>query len=252
MPRKASISPKWNVPEIFRQRLGDVAGRQRAMVSDGHLLLILHELPTEDSAERNLRLFWRAPDGSWQSDCLGSGITALQTHLTEYSMAVDQLDKLEGQASGSEDYFRIRHAISPLRRASHNLHLALQEGREAVPDDRELISCRNQAGSIERAADLVYEDADHGLQFAIARQAEHQAVATRRLNILAALFLPMATIAAVFGMNLSHEFEHALAPWPFLFVLLSGMAMGLLVKTFLVPQSPRVRKDRYAVRPPAK
>jgi len=249
MPRKASILPKWNVPELFRQRLGDVAGRQRAMVSEGHLLLILHELPTEDSAKRNLRLFWRAPDGTWQSNCLGAGITALQTHLTEYDTAVDQLEKLEHLASGPEDYFRLRRAITPLRRASHNLHEALQAGREAVPDDRDLISCRNQADTIERAADLLQEDAEHGLQYAIARQVEHQALATNRLNVLAALFLPMATVAAVFGMNLPQGFEHDFAPWPFLIVLLSGMAMGLLVMTFVVPKSPRVRKDRYAVRP---
>ena len=132
MPRKASIPPKWDVPQLFRQRLGDVAGRQRVMVSEGHLLLILHELPTEESAERNLRLFWRAPDGTWQSDCLGAGIAALQMHLTEYAMAVDQLDKLEDQASGSEDFFRVRHAMTPLRRASLNLHKALQIGRAHV------------------------------------------------------------------------------------------------------------------------
>ena len=68
-------------------------------------------------------------------------------------------------------YFQVRHAITPLRRAAHNMHKALQAGREAVPDDRELISCRNMADTIERAAELVYEDAEHGLQYAIARQA---------------------------------------------------------------------------------
>ena len=247
MPRKASIPSNWQVPDVFRRRLGDVAGRQRAMSAEGHLLLILHELPSLDSAERHLRLFWRAADGTWQSDCLGAGIAALQAHLTEYSKAVDYLDKLESEAFGSDAYFRIRHAITPLRRAAHNLHKALQEGRQAVPDDRELISCRNQADNIERAADLVYEDSEHGLQYAMARQAEHQAVAAHRLNVLAALFLPLATVAALFGMNLPHGFEEAYAPWPFLVVLVGGMVTGMLVQAFVAPPTHRPRKDRYQV-----
>ncbi len=247
MARKASIPSNWAVPDLFRRRLGDVAGRQRAMTADGHLLLILHELPTEESAERNLRLFWRAPDGAWQSDCLGPGINALRAHLTEYAKAVDHLDKLEAEAFGSEAYFRVRHAITPLRRAAHNLSKTLQAGREAAPDDRELISCRNQADTIERAAELVQEDADHGLQYAIARQAEQQAIASHRLNILAALFLPLATVAAVFGMNVPHGLEHLFEPWLFWIVLALGMVMGFLVKSFVAPPQPRRRKDKYTV-----
>ncbi len=247
MPPKASIPSNWGVPALFRQRLGDVAGRQRAMSADGHLLLILHELPSQDSAERNLRLFWRAPDDTWTSDCLGTGIAALQSHLTEYSKAVDYLDKCEAEAIGSEAYFRVRHAITPLRRAVHNMHKALQAGRETVPEDRELISCRNQADTIERAADLIYEDAEHGLQYAIARQGEQQAIAAHRLNILAALFLPLATVAAVFGMNMPHGLEHVIEPWFFWIVLGFGMAMGFLVKAFVAPPGRRARKDKYSV-----
>jgi len=247
MPRKAAIPSNWQVPDLFRRRLGDVAGRQRSMSAEGHLLLILHELPSEDSAERNLRLFWRAPDGTWQSDGLGPGIAALQAHLAEYSKAVDHLDQLEAEAYGSEGYFRVRHAITPLRRAAHNMHKALQSAREAAPDDRELISCRNQADTIERAAELVYEDAEHGLQYAIARQAEQQAVASHRLNIIAALFLPLATVAAIFGMNVSHGLEHLFEPWLFWIVLVFGMVMGFFVKAFVAPPSPRPRKDKYSV-----
>lgn len=246
-PKKASIPSNWDVPELFRRRLGDVAGRQRAMSADGHLLLILHELPSVDTAVRHLRLFWRAPDGTWKSDCLGPGIAALQAHLAEYSKAVDHLDKLEAEAYGSDAYFQVRHAIAPLRRAAHNMHKTLQAGREAAPDDRELISCRNMADTIERAADLVQEDADHGLQYAMARQAEHQAVATQRLNILAALFLPLATVAAVFGMNVPHGLEHVFEPWLFWVVLVLGMMMGFVVRAFVAPAAPRRRKDKYSV-----
>jgi Mg2+ and Co2+ transporter CorA len=118
-----------------------------------------------------------------------------------------------------------------------------------VPQDRELISCRNQADSIERAADLVYEDAEHGLQYAIAKQGEYQAAATHRLNVMAALFLPLATIAAVFGMNLPHGFEQVDNPMPFMLVLFAGMSMGIVVKAFIVPRPRHGRRDRYAIKP---
>ena len=36
----------WDVPEVFRKRLGEGAGRQRCMTADGHLLLVLHQPPT--------------------------------------------------------------------------------------------------------------------------------------------------------------------------------------------------------------
>lgn len=239
--RKVSIPPNWDVPAIFRQRMGDVAGHQRAMFADGHLLLVLHELPSTESPKRNLRLFWRAPEGTWNSDCFGNGISALQNHLSEYSKRVDQLDEMVSNACGADDYYLAVHAVAPLRRAAHNMHETLQNGREALVADRDLISCRNQAGTIERAADLVNEDAQHGLQYAIAKQVEQQATATHRLNMLAAFFFPVATFAAVFGMNLSHGMEQLLAPWLFWLVLAVGVAMGFIVHAFV---SPRVRRGR--------
>ena len=55
-PAKASLIPaSWDVPEEFRQRLGDEPGRQRVMQADGHLLLILHAPPLADSPVRDGR-----------------------------------------------------------------------------------------------------------------------------------------------------------------------------------------------------
>lgn len=38
---KSAIPPTWKVPDLFRSRLGESAGRQRAMASEGHLLIVL-------------------------------------------------------------------------------------------------------------------------------------------------------------------------------------------------------------------
>lgn len=250
MQRKASIPSGWKVPELFRKRLGDVAGHQRAMSADGHLLLILHEPPATDTAERQLRLFWRDAEGAWKSDCLGDGIASLQTHVSQYAKRVDELDKTEAQARGSDDFFGVRREVSPLRRAAHNMHEAMQAGHDAIPDDRELISCRNQAGTIERAAELIYEDAQHGLQYATAKQVEEQARAGQRLNLLAAVFFPIATLAAVFGMNMQHGLEHLAEPWLFWVILLVGIAMGLMVRSFVAPLQKRRRRPDHLRREP--
>lgn len=47
------IPPTWNLPETIRNRLGaSTYGRQRAMLEDGHLLVILHKPPGPDDAKR--------------------------------------------------------------------------------------------------------------------------------------------------------------------------------------------------------
>src|SRR5687768_162403 len=66
--KKAKIIPSsWELPNIFHGRLGEAAGRQRAMVHDGHLLLILHDVPEPGVPERVAVLFWRNPQGVWRS-----------------------------------------------------------------------------------------------------------------------------------------------------------------------------------------
>ena len=132
------------------------------------------------------------------------------------------------------------------------MHEALQTGREAVADDRALISCRNQAGTIERGADLVYEDAQHGLQYAIAKQAEQQAKASHRLNVLAAFFLPIATFAAVFGMNIHHGLEHFGSPWIFWLLLLAGLVLGLIVRSIVSPTDRQLPASHYDARDPSR
>src|SRR5258705_279200 len=125
------LPPDWQLPATFVQRLGDNAGRQRAMSADGHLLLVLHEPPAAGAPERTGRAFWRDP-----------------------------------------------------------------------------------AGEVERAVELLHGDVRNGLDFTIAHQAERQAeqahgmaVAGYRLNLLAALFVPITALGSVFGMHLAHGLD---------------------------------------------
>lgn len=248
MIRKVSIPQDWKVPDIFRGRLSDLAGRQRAMFADEHLLIILHEPPTAAQVGRNARLFWRSPEGEWRSDTLGLGINSLRTHLNEFAERLQRLEEAIQKAGGADDYYRFRRSVAPLRSAAHGMHTALQQAREFVPDDRELIGCRDQALNIEQAADFTLDDAQHGLEYAIAKQAEEQAKAGHRLNLLAALFFPLATLAAVFGMNVQHPLQGQDNPWLFWLLVGGGVATGFVARSIIaepVTETLRTRERRW-------
>lgn len=240
MQAKSVLPHHWAVPQIFRDRLGDQAGRQRAMGADGHLLLILHELPETGERARRGRFFWRQPDGTWTSHELGGGTRALDKHLTEYADLVDKLEAQVGRAQSAQDYFTVMRALGPLHRAASNMHSTLQHAREMYEKYRDIIVFRDRAVEIERAAALVYEDAKNGMDFAIARETEEQsqssqrmAISAHRLNVLAAFFFPLATLGAIFGMNLKIGLEEEVFPIPFLIVLVFGLIAGLVIKSFI-------------------
>ena len=236
-----SILPKtWEVPDLFRQRLGDQVGRQRCMVADGHLLLILHAAPGPDDTERQGRLFWRRPDGEWLTDQSGNGIGALDRLLTEYQDGLDVLEGREGEAQSPEAYFEVIQALAPINRSSTNLLSALQDAREQLKDVRELINFRDRAGVISRTAELTYAEARYGLEFVMAKGAQAQgqssiemAKASHRLNVLAAFFFPIVTLAGLFGVNLQHGLEGTPAPVAFLGLIGVGLFFGVVLKVWV-------------------
>ena len=184
----------WEVPQIFRDRLGARAGRQRAMFADGHLLLTLHEPPKPDEEERVGRFFWRQPDGTWSSSERGKGPNAISRHLNEYTDILDELEKRDQAADSAEGYFGVLSELGPLQRAAQNIHQALQQAREMVSADRDIINFRDQAYQIVRTAELLYHDSKNSLDFAVAKRAEEQShhayqmsLSAHRLNMLAYL-----------------------------------------------------------------
>jgi Mg2+ and Co2+ transporter CorA len=94
--------------------------------------------------------------------------------------------------------------------------------------------------SIARTAELIQTDAKHSLDYLVARESRvqseinrQQALSAHRLNILASVFLPVGTIAAVFGMNMHHGFENFPA-WVFWIVLVMGMGIGIGISGFVL------------------
>ncbi len=238
---EGSVIPKiWtSFPEAIRVRLGRGAGPQRAMMEEGHLLIILHHLPQADEHDRRAAIFWRQPTGEWKTNADGIGAMAIQKLLDSYESAILSLEDAEDKANSAKAYHSVLEGLAPLLRAARGLHRALQQARELMKEERELINFRDSAAALERSAELLLQDAQFGLDFVVAKQAEaqaevaeRQAAASHKLNILAALFLPLTTLASVFGMSLKIPGD----AWPQTFwaVACTGIIMGTIMCTLVM------------------
>jgi hypothetical protein len=241
-----SILPSvWEVPELFRQRLGTSVGRQRMMAHEGHLLLVLHEVPEAGVPERKGVLFWRDPKGEWKTNERGSGKAALRELLQRYATRVDELEAAYAAASTATTLFPVLRAVSPIVRASKHLHETLQAAREQVKLDKEIINARDAAGEVERAAELLATEAKNALESEIAEAAETQARLNgelaqtgARLNMLAAIFLPLTAVGSLFGMNLPHGLESIAGPMTFWIIAIGGLLLGLVIRGSLSKRTP--------------
>ena len=256
------IPEQWQVPDRFRQRVGTQAGRQRAMIDSGHLLLILHDIPGADEMQRTARLFWRAPSGEWKAagTSQGNGLSVLRRHLESFQEAIHGLDEavdqaVEAGAAQPEPFFEVITKATPLQRTTRHLARALQEAREGV-EDKDLISLRDLAGDLERGIEIVGSDARNALEFSIAKNAEAQAEQARlsakaqhRLNMLAALFFPVTAIGAILGTEMRTGLEGR-GPWVFWLIFLCAFGIGFLVRSSVAKAEPGQAPDALAAPAP--
>lgn len=214
------IPEAWSVPARFRHRVGAGAGRQRAMVEDGHLLLILHDVPAAGVTERSARVFWRKPDGSWSGD--------VRAHLEKFRGVVHALDERVDQTSDVDELFQIIRSATPLFRTVRHMHMAFQQAREGI-DDVEIITLRDAAGDVERAADLTLQDAKNALEHAQAKLSQQMSDAQHRLNLLAALFFPVTAIASVVGTTM-HSGLESMPPAVYWVIIAAAFAVGFVLR----------------------
>ena len=234
----------WTVPQIFRDRLGDGPGRQRCMEADEHLLLVLHRAPEASETARRARILWRDPEGTWKSNDGTGGLDALKQLLEEYDEVLVSLDAEEHQAEGARQYLQVLTRLAPVLRATRHLHSTLQTARETVREERALINARDHAYRLERTIELLISDARGSLDLIRLKQSEEQAAssaamesAAHRLNFMAALFLPLATLTGIFGVGFAHPGKEDDKSWPlwdshyfpFWLMIAAGLVLGLLI-----------------------
>ncbi len=230
MQRKAF---SWTLPPAIEARLGETSyGRQRAIFEDGQLLTVLHAPPDPDSHTRRPEVFLRKADGTWWHNGMAGGDLSLRKLLNAYRHRFQGHEDAYDRAGDAKDLFHLLDDLAPVSRAAANLHAALQAAREAVKSDKLLIAARDEAYEIARGFELLLHDAKLALDYRMARSAEVQmekaaefTAAQHKLNVLAAVTLPLMAIATVFGMNLTHGLEGP-SRFPFWVVFAAGVVAG--------------------------
>src|SRR5262245_31386593 len=101
------LPPDWKIPAVFTGRLGDTAGRQRAMAADGHLLLVLHDPPAHGTLDRAGRPFWRDAGGRWRAASSDDGLPVLKRHVTAFAERTEELERQWQTAGTADDYFTL-------------------------------------------------------------------------------------------------------------------------------------------------
>lgn len=228
----------WDIPLNIRVHIGDRPGRQREIVADGHLVLVLHKAPVAKLKHRESVYFWRPPGGDWRCSERGQPKPVLEGMIEEYDDAVDALSLTHDTAVSATQKFHVLERVGPLNRAIRNFTDTLAKAHSTIDDsdaESELQKFLDHASDVARSCELLQEDARNSLDFHIARQGELQAIhsrsvekTTHRLNTMATVFLPLTAMASVFGMNLKSGLEQA-PPWMFWAIMVGSIIAGMVV-----------------------
>jgi hypothetical protein len=240
----AKIVPDtWPIPSELKSRVGTRVGRQRLLAHHGHHLLVLHQLPKPGERTRQAAVFWRNPEGHWRCFPGRDSVATLKDHVEAVADALEKLDDRVEDAHKATDFLELIRVARPLQRYTRNMHQTLGQLRDALADDADVLAVRDRAYELERLADNVCDDAENGMQHTIAQHTEEQAALSERiakeshrLNLLAAVAMPITAIGSVLGMNLTNGLEILPEPVSFWTIVVLTFGFGFYLRS-------RVQKD---------
>lgn len=234
------IPHNWRLPDYFRGRLGTSVGRQRAMHLEGQLLLVIHHLPLGDNRSRRGQLFWRDEQAKWLSSDGLPGNASIEKLIHQYQQALEDFDKRSNQVGSAQHYLELLENLGPIVRTARGFYETLQQAREFLPDAKEIIDWRDKMEEITLEFDQLYADLKTAMDVALIRHSEQHAEISRRveqsahrLNVLAALFFPLATLGSVLGTTLTEGWNWSRSGLPFALFLLFGAFCGVLLAGFV-------------------
>ena len=244
MAESPLIPATWQLPESIRRRLGSKVGMQRVIYEEENLVIVAHDVPAPTERVRRGILIWRKPDGTWSSSNGELGNIAIEKLLQKYDQAITKFESAEARANKADAYLKIVEALAPVSRSLQNFSNVMKEARKQVPDATELIDLRDRAYELARSAQLNYQMTRDEMDVAmIVRGEEHSRIADRmaqashRLNMMAAFFLPLATISGVFGTTLTDNWSWSSSVVPFLLMITLGLLAGFVCMVMFQPKS---------------
>ena len=176
--------------------------------------------------------FWRNAEGGWSASN-GGKLDAMGAHFEVFEKALARLTEAEYKASSAREYHDVLTELTPICRTVRHAKEVMQKAREAMAEDERLIDLRDRAAGLERTADLLLQDAGYGLNFTVARRSEEEADAARRLNVLAAIFLPLTAATGLFSMTMKSGTGFEDLPSSFWLVGGGGLFVGLILARML-------------------
>lgn len=237
MQEELLVLPKhYEIESDLAEQLSGRPGHQRCVVGESELLLVVHEVPQAGIPERKAIFFWKQRDGNWLQPS-GTGLCELGALLDRYAKAIDINEELLEKTESTELVFKILRHAGPLTRSTRNLAHALEATLIQEPDDRQIISYRDRAHELERAAELLHNDARETLIYWQAEASEEHARASDRLgkilfklNLITGFFLPLVALGSLLGMNVNlPDFIQNL----FWVIFIGGLTFGGLLLWFV-------------------
>ncbi|BCX49941.1 hypothetical protein HAHE_38490 [Haloferula helveola] len=232
--RARSFLPEgFELEDDLADQLSNRSGGQRYVEGETEALMILHEVPQPKIPEREPIVFWRKGSGKWHGPDGEESLRGISRLLDRYQEAIDRHEATIDETEEITEVFSIIRHAGPIARATRNMATVLEKAAEADEDNRTLRGHRDRVRDLQRAAELLYQDAKLTLDFWQAESAEeHQQAAERsnviafRLNLMAGFFLPLVAVAGLLGMNVA--IPDFLMPW-FWAIISSGLVLGLIV-----------------------
>ena len=224
----------WELPEKIRKRLGRSVGRQRLISEDEHHLIVAHSVPSANQDTRQGVLFWRNERGEWKASNGDPGAIAIANLLEKYEKRLEEMENAEMHAVRAVDYLPILEGLAPIARSSSNFLAVLREAHKALGEESDLLDHRERAYDVARTAELAYQYAKDSMDVAVAKRTEEQtevsrkmAEASHRLNTMAALFFPIATLSGIFGTTFTEDWSWSNYPLAFLAFVAIGLLAGV-------------------------
>jgi len=241
-PSHKQLPGTWKLPSEFRGRIGSTAGRQRAMQSGGHLLLVLHAVPEADEASRRGRFFWRNAAGKWHSSDFGDGPASLHKHLDQYSQALIAMEELETRVVANasptmldkinrakRNLLVLRRGIWPQRDA---LNVLIRDPSQFVTDETKVFlrDCHDHCTQVADVLETFRETAGALLSTYLSALGNKQNEVMRVLTIMSSIFIPLTFMAGIYGMNFEAmpELKNPMA-YPLLLAVMICTVIGMLV-----------------------
>jgi hypothetical protein len=103
----------WDIPVEIRVHIGDRPGRQREIVADGHLVMVLHKASLTKLKHRESVYFWRARSGEWRCTERGQPKPVPEKLIKEYDDAVDVLRATHDNAVSATQKFAVLERVGP-------------------------------------------------------------------------------------------------------------------------------------------